>query len=284
MDIERVYLERGPVPDDNVSVSKYFDKYTGQLIRPDGSYYKRTDRTKYYGKLEKKHPAKTPLHVARWAIQEFTRPDDWVLDPTMGVGTTAVEALIQGRNAAGVEIEFIDVVRENVSMNNPLGKKFKIVPGDARDVTKHMEGLTFDLVVNNPPYSGDVREAGLNRKGEDGKWSSPRAEYDSARANLAFLRENREYWEAIESIYRQCADILNPGGRFVVAVKDMSRNKKPFKLHEMLGDVLSKFLQHESTVLLKHCPTTLHLNTYEKRTGVKPPLYQTILVFRKSVG
>ena len=59
----------------------------------------------YYCKEEKEHIAKTPLHIARWAIQNYTNEDDWVLDPTMGAGTTAVEAIILKRNSVGIEIE-----------------------------------------------------------------------------------------------------------------------------------------------------------------------------------
>lgn len=278
--IERVHLEPGPLPIDYVGISKYAEKFAGSLIRADGSHYKRTDRRKYYASEEKVHPAKTPLHIARWAVQEFTPEDGWVLDPTMGVGTTAVEALRQGRNVVGMEIEFIDVIMANVKINNPLGKKYRIVHGDARTIADHVQDLEFDLVVNNSPYSGDVRQSAFSER-NDGKWENHMVEYDPRYSNLAFLKENREYWDTLESVYRACADRLKPGGRFVIGVKDMMRNRTPFKLHEMIGDVLSKFLTYEMMTILLHHPSTLHLNTYEKKFGVKPPLYQTILVFKK---
>jgi len=50
-------------------------------------------------------PAKLPVPVARWAITEFSRVGDIVLDPMAGCGTVLVESRLLGRNAVGVEID-----------------------------------------------------------------------------------------------------------------------------------------------------------------------------------
>lgn len=50
------------------------------------------------------YPARMSPAVARFLIQHFSRPGDLVLDPFMGGGTTVVEALAQGRQAVGVDI------------------------------------------------------------------------------------------------------------------------------------------------------------------------------------
>ncbi len=280
-DDEVVNLRRErDLPEDHVGVSKYAERYEGQLIRPDGSYYNRLVRNRYYDPVEKKHPAKTPLHIARWAIQEYTEPGGWVFDPTVGAGTTVVESLRTGRNACGVELEFVDVVLANIRKNDPGDLTWRIYEGDALNLEEYLAAdatmavLQFDLIVNNPPYSGDVRESSFGR-------NVPKIGYRKDLPNAAHHRENKKYWDFIEKVYGQCINRLRPGGRFVIGVKDMMRNGEPFLLHEMLGDVLSRHLTYERMVLLKHHPTTLFLNTYEKKTGKKPPLYQTILVFRK---
>ncbi len=270
------------LPKDYVGESKYAKKYCGQLIKPDGSFYSRLERRKNYDvKLELKHPAKTPLHIARWAIQEFTKEGDWVFDPTMGAGTTAVESLVLNRNVAGIELEFIDVVLSNVKKNENPNVKCKMFQGDAVNTNdilskdKQTKNIKFDLIVNNPPYSGDESQKGYGKDSIRSNW------YDRKYHNLALYRENESYINFMDKIYKQCVDRLNKGGYFVVGVKDMMRNKQPFKLHEILGDILSQYLSFEKMVLLKHYPTTLFINTYEKKTGVVPPLYQTILVFKK---
>ncbi|HEY1630779.1 MAG TPA: site-specific DNA-methyltransferase [Rhizomicrobium sp.] len=51
------------------------------------------------------HPTQKPIEVMRWIIESVTQPDDTVLDPYMGSGTTGVAALQCDRNFIGIEIE-----------------------------------------------------------------------------------------------------------------------------------------------------------------------------------
>jgi len=85
-------------------------------------------------------------------------------------------------------------------------------------------------------------------------------------------------------IYADCADALFPGGHFVVGVKDMMRKKKPYLLHERLAQILEAIgLQHVGNVVLRHYPTTMFINTYQKihKDAPPPPLFQSIIVFKK---
>ena len=51
-----------------------------------------------------RYPARFSPTFVRTAIQTFTRPGDWVIDPFAGGGTTLVEAMALGRNALGIDI------------------------------------------------------------------------------------------------------------------------------------------------------------------------------------
>jgi adenine-specific DNA-methyltransferase len=50
------------------------------------------------------HPCQFPVELIERLILSLTNENDWVLDPFLGVGTTAVSALIHGRKAMGAEI------------------------------------------------------------------------------------------------------------------------------------------------------------------------------------
>ena len=54
---------------------------------------------------EFQHPTEKPVELMSIAIQLFTNPDDLVIDPFMGHGTTLVAAKNLGRKAIGIEIE-----------------------------------------------------------------------------------------------------------------------------------------------------------------------------------
>lgn len=51
------------------------------------------------------HPTSKPTALMEYYIRNSTQPSETVLDPFMGVGSTAVGALRAGRNFIGIEIE-----------------------------------------------------------------------------------------------------------------------------------------------------------------------------------
>lgn len=57
------------------------------------------------GKSCGKHPTQKPLGVLTRLLQASTKPNDWVLDPFSGSGTTGIAANLLGRKYLGLEIE-----------------------------------------------------------------------------------------------------------------------------------------------------------------------------------
>lgn len=62
------------------------------------------------------HPCQFPVELVERLILALTDEGDWVLDPFIGVGTTAIAALMHGRRAIGAEIvpEYIAVAQDRV--------------------------------------------------------------------------------------------------------------------------------------------------------------------------
>lgn len=293
---DRVNVVTGKLPKDYHCKCSYCKKYLGELRPADGSYYSRLERRQYYDPSEKGeggHIAKTPLHIARWAVQQYTKAGDWVLDPTIGAGTTAVEAITQGRSVAGMEIEYGQVVKANVklAMNGHSSVQAEIGIGDARNIAPFLKkvGKKYSLIVNNPPYSGDISMPSPSKEGRGKEFRDKETTffYDTDLPNLAFLNVmGEEYADEVKKIYSACIAQLKPGGHFVVGVKDMTRAWQPLMIHQVYCKILEDLgLKFVGTALLNHYPRTLHLNTYANKKGnvdhVPPPFYQTISVFQK---
>jgi adenine-specific DNA-methyltransferase len=49
------------------------------------------------------HPCQFPVELVDRLVLSLTRPDDWVLDPFLGVGTTVASAIMRGRKGCGAE-------------------------------------------------------------------------------------------------------------------------------------------------------------------------------------
>lgn len=274
---------------------KYSKPFLGELIKPDGTNYSRLEKRVWM--VNTAHIAMTPLHAARLAIQRLTKKNDWVLDPFAGSGTTGVEALLHGRNFAGVELEFGDIFRDNMRWAFDYMKRqgdYYAEDGDAREIGVDLKKQfgkkkPFKLIYTNPPYLGDETSGSISDNSPLNsnvkrlcKSGTKMLKYNNYDVNLAGLRNGEEYFATLRSIFAQCIQFLKPNGHVVIAVKDTMLAKKPFPLHEKIGDVLSDLrLNYQGLYLLRHYPTTLFINTYRKFHGAEPTRFQSMLVFKK---
>ena len=62
------------------------------------------------------HPCQFPVELIERLVLAFTNEQDWVLDPFMGVGSTAIAALIHQRKAVGAEIvhDYVDIAQQRI--------------------------------------------------------------------------------------------------------------------------------------------------------------------------
>jgi len=64
------------------------------------------------------HPCQFPVELIERLVLALTDEGDWVLDPFIGVGTTAIAALMHGRRAIGAEIvpEYVKIAKERICL------------------------------------------------------------------------------------------------------------------------------------------------------------------------
>jgi adenine-specific DNA-methyltransferase len=76
------------------------------------------------------HPCQFPVELIERLVLSMTKENDWVFDPFMGVGTTAIASLIHNRRSIGSEIvtDYVNIARERVNL--AIEGKLKIRPMD----------------------------------------------------------------------------------------------------------------------------------------------------------
>jgi DNA modification methylase len=100
-------------PDSPPSMSDFelawtnFDKISSRFRYPIGGY----------NKERVGHPTQKPVALMVWCIEKYTNPDDLVLDPFIGSGTTAVAAIRTGRRFIGIELDpgYCDIARKRIA-------------------------------------------------------------------------------------------------------------------------------------------------------------------------
>lgn len=113
-------------------------------------------------------------YIPRNLLLKYTDPNDTVLDPMMGSGTSLVECKLLGRNAIGIDINrdavMVTLDRLNFSYKSldseyPRRLAIQTYVGDARNLDL-VEDESIDLVAIHPPYSGIIAYTGKRVDGD----------------------------------------------------------------------------------------------------------------------
>jgi len=91
------------------------------------------------------HPCQFPVELIERLVLSMTLEGDLVVDPFLGVGTTAVAAVLHKRRAAGAEIvsEYVRIARQRISLasvgalpTRPMGRPIYVPPPNSKLVRR----------------------------------------------------------------------------------------------------------------------------------------------------
>lgn len=104
-----------------------------------------------------KYPVNCPPYVARNIILRYSQKGDVVLDPFVGGGTTAVEAVLTHRNFIGFDInpEALAITEEKCAFDYETDVSSTLMFGDSRALFVGSDSI--DLICTQPPYADTVR-------------------------------------------------------------------------------------------------------------------------------
>lgn len=114
-------------------MKKFLDKITKSI-------YNDVEYNKEYSKIYKIHKywARKPWYIVEEFINKYSKPNDLVIDPFCGSGCTGVEAICNGRNFCGIDLNPIAIQVSEASLIHDLDKKkmeddFKIIEKECKD-------------------------------------------------------------------------------------------------------------------------------------------------------
>lgn len=149
-------------------------------------------------------------------IRRFTKEGDFVLDPYVGSGTTAIEAKRLKRNFIGFDINknALDLAQENCKNDNQsvhvIGKTNCILY--LLDSTKEEAAIvtaskSLSLVIFHPPYSSIIK-------------------FSDNKDDLSNVENYEEFLQKIQDSVKHCTANLKKGGHIAFVIGDTYKKGK----------------------------------------------------------
>lgn len=194
---------------------------------------------------QREHGACFPESLARQQISIYTKTGDLVLDPFVGVGTTADACMALDRNCIGVDInaKFARVARSHLRHAKRKQLEAMIITDDARRLSRHITAESVDFVLTSPPYSTLLKSVKGNfayKWREHSRIDPIRnpAPYSGKAEDLGNM-PYEEFLTALADVMSQTFLCLKNGKYAVWVVKDFRDLKRGIPLVDFHGDVVN---------------------------------------------
>lgn len=203
--------------------------------------------------IERQHPAPFSFTDVSRLIRFFTKAEQTVLDPFVGIGSTLKAAALEGRRGIGIELsqEFAELSRTRLEEELESGLlpllEQQVIEGDARDVLPQLETDSVELVVTSPPYWQILHKKDHKARQERiEKGLATRYSEDDPR-DLGNIKDYDVFLKELVGIFGECCRILTPNGHLCAVVGDFRDGGR----YRMFHADLAKKLEEETSLVLK---------------------------------
>lgn len=190
-------------------------------------------------KIEKQHPAPFSFTDVARLIRFFTKKDQVVLDPFLGIGSTLKACATEHRRGIGIELnpKYAELSKERMEteLADSSNKSEQVVLlGDSRDVLDTLEENSVDFVVTSPPYWNILHKEDHKVK-QERKEHSLDTKYSDSEHDLGNIDDYEIFLDELTGILAKCARVLKPQKYMAVVVSDFRDKSKYIMFHSDLA-------------------------------------------------
>ena len=184
------------------------------------------------------HPATYSPTMISDFISFFTKEGDNVLDPFMGIGSTAEACRRTGRIAYGTEL---NSKYHNIAIRRSKDFKKTIINGDAKLIDTY--GFPeIDFSISSPPYWDILnRSTGEFKKVRENKQLDTK--YSENNLDLGNIDDYDEFIKSCAEVYVKMYNILRKGAHIVIIIKNVKKDGKFYPLAWDLAKELSSLYE-----------------------------------------
>ncbi len=162
--------------------------------------------------------------VVRNLLMRYSKEDDYILDPMIGGGTTAIECKLLNRNLLALDINpnAIAITQDALEFESEHNPKIRVELNDSRTLPM-LQDESIDFVLNHPPYADII------------KYSDKQID-----ADLSNIHDIDEFAEEMEKVAKEFYRVLKPNKYCAILIGD-TRRKKMYQ--PMAFKVMERFLK-----------------------------------------
>lgn len=196
--------------------------------------------------IERQHPAPFSFTDVSRIVRFFTKRNDVVLDPFVGVGSTLKACAVEGRNGIGFELNprYAELAEERLRVevrdmfSSLVTQEVRV--GDARELVTGLPDNSLDLVVTSPPYWNILHKIDHKAKQERENHDLD-TKYSDDKRDLGNIHEYEAFLEELASILGACGRALKPKKHMAVIVSDFRDKSRFVMFHADIAKSLEKY-------------------------------------------
>ncbi|MBN2964971.1 methyltransferase domain-containing protein [Sulfurospirillum sp. T05] len=206
--------------------------------------------------------------VVRNLILRYSNEGDYLLDPMIGGGTTAVECKLLNRNLLALDINpnAIELTCKALEFESEYAPKIKIKLNDARNLSM-LKDESIDFILNHPPYA-DIINYSEKQIPED----------------LSNIHDLEKFCDEMEKVAQEFYRVLKEGKFCTILIGDTRRKKmyQPLAFMVMQRFLHVGFVLKEDIIKHQHnCKATGFWVKKSKEANFLLIMHEHLFVFQK---
>ncbi|MDR2342042.1 MAG: hypothetical protein LBD84_03240 [Campylobacteraceae bacterium] len=206
--------------------------------------------------------------VVRNLILRYSKEDDYLLDPMIGGGTTAVECKLLNRNLLALDINpnAVLLTKKALEFESKFEPKIVVDINDARKL-KILKNNSIDFILMHPPYSDII------------KYSNKTISED-----LSNIHDLGKFCNEIEIVIKELYRVLKSGKFCAVLIGDTRRKKyyQPLSFMVMQKFLNTGFILKEDIIKHQHnCKATGFWIKKSQEANFLLIMHEHIFIFQK---
>lgn len=187
--------------------------------------------------IEKLHPAPFSYTDVARIIRMFTKPDQVVLDPFVGVGSTLKAAALEGRRGVGFELypDFAKLAKLRLKKEVPAEtlavSPQQVVQGDSRKLGKKLDEGSVDLIVTSPPYWSILNKKSDHKQRQTREAHGLVTNYGDDDRDLGNIQDYDEFIAVLGQTLADAGSALKHRGYLVLIVGDFRHKTRYYPFH-----------------------------------------------------